>query len=184
MVQVLRFSLRRLSNHAKFYSMKSTTVIIIAVLLLMAVSSAADKFELRALEGQWEGSGAIAIAASPMSLDVDGTASFTWDSTCLCLLTSLQAEKFMLKYSDSGKMYQEDQTNVVTWRLWDNYGRSQTFKGMIDADSLSGRARLFRGTYDVTVRAPHADSLKVDFYYTDPDSVKTKTGYFRLWRKK
>jgi hypothetical protein len=164
--------------------MKSTTLIVKLLLLLASSAVAADKFDLMALQGQWEGSGAIAIAASPMSLDIDGTASFAWDSTCACLKTALQAEKFMLKYSDSGKMYHNPRTDVVSWEMWDSYGRSKTYLGQIDADSLSGQARMFRGTYDVTVRSPHTDTLDVDFYYTNPDSVKQKTGYFKLWRRK
>ena len=163
--------------------MKRTLTTTSILLLLFAVATGAGKFDLRGLDGQWEGTGSIAIAASPVSMDLDGTATFKWDSACGCLRTALSAEKFMLKYSDTGRMYHNSKTDRVSWDVWDNYGNHRRYMGKVDGDSLSGRARILSGMYDVTVRASHRDTLDIDFYYTDPDSVKQKTGYFKLWRK-
>lgn len=147
-------------------------------------TSAKDKFDLMNLVGQWEGQGFFEVPVSGGTVEIEGSGTFTYDSTHNRIRTSMQGSKFFIEYSDSGYLQHYPETDSVSWEVWDNWGKHSMYWGVIDNKMLVADRIYKKKGYQVNVTFPHPDTLDFHLVVNNNDGTKYDKAAFLLWRVK
>ena len=159
------------------------TLILSALLLTTAIQSEPDpSFDLKGLEGDWEGVGEFLVPATSMRMSLEGKANFLYDSASGHLRTSLVGEKLFFSYSDSGHLVLDEKTDSISWEVWDNFGKHAKYFGVVDGNVIKGVRDRKGKVYSVMIELVTADSIDFKLTITDPDGDKTDKATFNLWR--
>lgn len=144
--------------------------------LLLAVSLAAvtctlaadqaGRFDPESYLGNWKGGGKVLIPWTGMQVPFDGGAEFSRDSTDV-IHTSFSGQAAGFKYSDSGRLIVDPETDSLTWDLWDNHGKHRRFRGVALGDILLGQGVRGGPTYTVVNEFVGPDSLNIKVTSTD-----------------
>ena len=150
----------------------------------ISFSGGKQKFDLKALEGDWEGSGEFLVPITHTNMSVEGTARFDYDSAAGHLRTSLTGEKFLFTYSDSGHLVMDSKTDSISWEVWDNFGKHAKYYGTVDGNKITGDRYKKKSLYNVMIELVTADSIDFKLTVTESDGDKYTRAAFNLWRVK
>ena len=167
-------------------SLRLPLTVLILSLLTAAIgfSGGNEKFDLKALEGDWEGRGEFLMPVTHVNVGLEGAARFDYDSTGGYLRTSMTGEKFFFTYSDSGHLVMDNKTDSISWEVWDNFGKHTKYFGTVDGNKVTGDRYKKKHFYNVTIELVTADSIDFKLTVTDPDGDKYTRAAFYLWRVK
>lgn len=173
----------------KLRAISFASVIICAVVLVMMLnasvqSSDQKRLDLESLEGDWIGSGTFLMPVTEIEVDVEGKASFRYDSKSGRLRTALSGEKFMFTYSDSGYVTPDAKGDSLIWEVWDGFGRHSKYRGAFEGNSITGSRRWKGKTYSVEIIQLHADTLSFKMTVAGDDGTATENASFSLKRVK
>ncbi|MDF1545905.1 MAG: hypothetical protein P1R58_12495 [bacterium] len=160
-------------------------VLMIALLCCSSFLVAGDKvdFELADLEGDWEGVGSFVVPMTGMEMEIEGKANFKYLRDEKYLRTSLTGEKFLFTYSDSGHMVLHEQTDSLTWEVWDNLGRHSLYRGAKQGNQLLGQRMRKGKLYSAEINLITMDSISFRLSTTD-DGQRVDKAKVELWRVK
>ncbi len=166
--------------------MKRHTVVmgLLSVLAMGGFLFGEDKsdFDFMNLIGNWEGEGSFLIPKTGVSLDIEGTGVFEYDSLNNRVRTSMQGTKMLLTYADSGYLYYHPETDSVSWEVWDTWGRHALYWGVVENGVLRAD-RLFKNrNYRVSVFFPHPDTLDFRLTRRQSDGGEEDQATFLLWK--
>ncbi len=159
-----------------------TALILSLLIAAIGVSGESEKFDLKALEGDWEGRGEFLLPVTHANVALDGAARFDYDSAGGYLRTSLTGEKFFFTYADSGHLVMDKKTDSISWEVWDNFGKHAKYFGTVDGNRVTGDRYKKKHFYNVTIELVTADSIDFKLTVTDPDGDKYTRAAFNLWR--
>ncbi len=161
-------------------------IVLLPALILAGVSylRADEKFDVRSLEGDWEGTGEFLVPATGITMSVEGKARFEYDSLGDYVRTAMVGEKFFFSYSDSGHLIHDSRTDSVSWEVWDNFGKHALYFGEVDGNTI--RADRYRkdDLYQVRIELVNADSIDFKLTVTKPKGTVVDKASFNLWRVK
>ena len=167
---------------------KKTCIIFLTLTLILfgnnQITSAADKFDLMNLIGNWEGQGFFEIPVSGGTVEIEGAGTFTYDSTNHRIRTAMEGSKFFIDYSDSGYLQHYPETDSVSWEVWDNWGKHAMYWGVIDNGKLVADRIFKKKGYQVNVTFPHPDTLDFHLVVHNNDGTNYDKAAFLLWRVK
>jgi len=158
--------------------------LIIVLLGINKSSSAADKFDLMNLIGEWEGEGFFQVPVTGGTVEIEGYGMFTYDSTQNFIRTSMQGSKFLINYSDSGQLIHHPESDSVSWEVWDNWGKHSMYWGMIEDHMLIAKRVYKKINHQVVVTFPHPDTLDFHLVVHKKDGTQYDKASFLLWRVK
>ncbi len=162
-------------------------IIIMIIMLVIGFtlsSFAEDKFDVMNLIGEWEGQGFFEVPVSGGTVEIEGSGTFTYDSTNNRIRTSMQGTKFFINYSDSGYLQHYPGTDSVSWEVWDNWGKHAMYWGEINNNMLVADRVYKKKNYQVLVTFPHPDTLDFHLVVNKKDGTKYDKASFLLWRVK
>jgi len=162
--------------------------IIFATILILSISAISEKskLDLTAFDGKWEGEGTYYLPFTSIPTSIDGTAMFKYDSARKFLRTELTAERFLFKYSDSGRMsYGKNQDSLI-WDIWNSFGYYVRYTGGVKGKTIHGIRKWGKYTYDLYIDVVSDDSIKIKITSTDSDgdSSEVAKGYLRRSKEK
>jgi hypothetical protein len=160
--------------------------LLVATLLLLAKAGNGqeDKLDLADFAGNWEGAGQVVLPYAEVAVDVEGKATFTWDSANGYLCTAISATRFYLTYSDTGHFDYNPATNGVTWEIWNNWGKHVRHAGYYENGFVRGSRRLPEGLFEATLQIVNADSMHFRFTFTAHDSTTVDRAVLGMRRVK
>ncbi len=167
--------------------MSKRSLIYITVLMLCgSLLFAGDSvdFELADLEGNWEGVGTFVVPMTGMEMDITGKAKFDYVDDENYLRTALSGEKFMFTYSDSGHLALHEQTDSLTWEVWDNFGRHSLYRGEKNGGQILGHRKYKGKLYSIEINMVTMDSISFRLSTTNDDGARKDKATFNLWRVK
>lgn len=140
-----------------------------------------SKIDLKSFEGNWEGEGTYYLPFTSIPTSVDARASFEYDYANKSLRTAVSAERFLLKYSDSGKLAYGNHHDSLNWEIWNSFGYHVQYSGGIKGKTIHGKRRWGKYVYDLFVDIVNNDSLKIKITSTDDEGESTEiaNGYLR-----
>ncbi len=159
----------------------------VAISLLMAAisySDSHDTIDLRQLEGDWEGSGEFLVPITDISMSVEGRARFDYDTAAGHLRTAMTGEKYFFSYSDSGHLKLDEQTDSISWEVWDNFGKHSRYFGIVSGNKITGDRYKKNKYYQVMIELVTPDSIDFKLTVTEPDGDRYDRATFNLWRVK
>ncbi len=170
---------------------KLTTKFIIVILLgifALANNSVSDKtkLDLETFDGDWEGEGTYYLPFTSIPTDIEANAVFKYDDSKKILRTQITAERFMLKYSDSGLLAYIPKKDSLKWEIWNSFGYHVQYSGGVKGKSIHGQRQWGKHVYDLYVDLVSDDSMKIKITSTDEDgeSSKVANGFLRRTKKK
>ena len=140
-----------------------------------------SKLELKTLDGNWEGEGTYYLPFTSIPTDIEANAVFEYDNSKKILRTQITAERFMLKYSDSGLLAYIPKKDSLKWEIWNSFGYHVQYSGGVKGKSIHGRRQWGKYVYDLYVDLVSDDSMKIKITSTDEEgeSSKVANGYLR-----
>ena len=158
--------------------------ILLPALLVVGGSdpAAEEKFDVRSLEGDWEGTGEFIVPVTGMTMSVEGRARFEYDSLGDFLRTAMVGEKYFFTYSDSGHLVHNTRTDSVSWEVWDNFGKHALYYGEVDGSSIRADRYRKKDLYRVRINLVNADSIDFKLTITTPQGEVIDKASFNLWR--
>ena len=97
-------------------------ILVLSLFLILVVAgssySGESRIELSTLSGVWEGEGTYVLPFTGIPTTVDANGILKYDSTSGILHTRFTAERFMIKYSDSGRMSYLKGSDSLKWDVW------------------------------------------------------------------
>lgn len=168
--------------------MKAALFLAICFLVILT-SFATDKshFDPAGLVGEWKGVGEVVLPMTSYTMEIDGKASFRWDSAGEFLRTELTGSKVFFTYSDTGHLYYDPATDSLMWEIWNNLGRHLIYRGSVSEGVIRGSARRRSLLYNLTARlvpADFPDSIFFKLTVVDDEGESADRGNFTLWRAK
>ena len=161
--------------------------LVIAVLAATVLFGADDSKGLQRLEGKWIGTGWAELPFMSVSVDVEGTAEFRFDSLCQCFITRLKSSRLLMPYSDSGQMSHDSVTDSLFWKIKDNFGRHTEVAAYISApnsDRLIVIEKTGRKIDSTIMEFKNDDSLIIIWKQTDKKGRNKEKGRVNLTRSK
>lgn len=150
----------------------------------ISYSDSHDTIDLRQLEGDWEGRGEFLVPITGITMSVEGQARFDYDSTQGHLRTAMVGEKYLFSYSDSGHLKLDEQTDSISWEVWDNFGKHSKYHGIVSGNKISGDRYKKKKYYRVMIELVTPDSIDFKLTVTEPDGDRYDRATFNLWRVK
>lgn len=153
------------------------------LVLVLAQNSVSEKskLELKTFDGKWEGEGTYYLPFTKIPTSVDAQAIFEYDDQTKFLRTAITAERFLLKYSDSGKLAYGNHKDSVNWEIWNSFGYHVKYSGGVKGNTIHGKRKWGKYIYDLFVDMVTDDSLKIKITSTDEEGVidQVADGYLR-----
>lgn len=180
------------SRFLKFFNSRVSILVFVIICTVAFVmlsttslqSSDQKRLDLANMDGDWEGSGTFLMPVTEFKIDIEGKASFRYDSKTGRLRTALSGEKFMFTYSDSGYVTPDAKGDSLTWEVWDGFGRHVIYRGAFHSNSITG-SRLWKGKiYSVEIMQLHADTLSFKMTVAGNDGDSKEKASFSLQRVK
>lgn len=116
-------------------------------------------FDLKSLDGNWSGEGEVIVPKLGFPLNIEGKASFAYDSLHNYLRTSIQGQKFYFTYEDSGHLYHDTATDSIRWEIWDGFGEYGVYFGKVEDGMLKGTLTKDEWLFNIKVDFITADSM-------------------------
>ncbi len=140
-----------------------------------------SKLELKTFDGKWEGEGTYFLPFTGIPTSVDAKAVFEYDDQSKFLRTAITAERFLLKYSDSGKLAYGNHKDSLNWEIWNSFGYHLRYSGGVKGKSIHGKRKWGKYIYDLFVDVVTDDSLKIKITSTDDkgELSEVANGYLR-----
>jgi hypothetical protein len=156
----------------------------LAVLLTTVVVASGDEspFDLTVLLGEWSGSGMFVMPITGIEMDIEGSASFVYDSSGDYIRTNMTGTKLFYTYRDSGHLYINYEKDSLTWEVWDGFGRYVIYEGIGKGDTLTGRRKDGGATYKIMATMVTPDSLNFWLHYVDTHGQQVDMARFNLGR--
>ena len=155
----------------------------IALVILLAQNSVPDKakLKLQSFDGNWEGEGTYYLPFTSIPTSIEAQAVFRYDDTNKYLRTQITAERFMMKYSDSGRLAYIPKKDSVKWDIWNSFGYYLHYTGGVKENSIHGKRKWGNKIYDLHVDLINDDSMKINITSTDSDGEHSEVanGYLR-----
>lgn len=137
-------------------------LVTIGIIALLAVFGQAEtKFDQDRLIGKWAGEGWFVLPGTSSAIGVDGTATFERDSTGKKILTNIMGAKFLFSYSAIGELIFDEDSDSLSWKVEDSFGKKKTYRGLAKGNSIVGKQTSRRGEYRIKLRFEGADSVVV-----------------------
>ncbi len=166
----------------KLHSQKFLIIVLVSALILANNTvSEKTKLDLASFDGKWEGEGTYYLPFTGMPTSVDAQAAFEYDHINKFLRTQITGERFMLKYSDSGRLAYIPKKDSLNWEIWNSFGYHVKYAGGVKGKSIHGRRHWGKYVYDLFVEVVSDDSLKIKITSTDAEgeSSEIANGYLR-----
>ncbi len=170
----------------KLLSKMSLKIVFVSAIILANNSvSEKAKLDLAAFDGKWEGAGTYYLPFTNLPTAVDAQAAFVYDSINKFLRTQITAERFMLKYSDSGRLAYIPKKDSLIWEIWNSFGYHVKYSGGVKGKTIHGQRQWGKYVYDLFVDMVSDDSLKIKITSTDAggESSEIANGYLRRTKK-
>ncbi|MGH8014992.1 MAG: hypothetical protein ACREBV_02250 [Candidatus Zixiibacteriota bacterium] len=172
----------------KYISFTKLLMVVFAIVGVLVHNSNSDKSKLKleSFEGNWEGEGTYYLPFTNIPTSVDAKASFEYDGANKFLRTQITAERFMLKYSDSGKLAYIPKKDSLKWEIWNSFGYYVEYTGGVKEKSIHGKRKWGKNIYDLYVDLVSDDSMKIKITSTDPEGELSEiaNGYLRRTKEK
>lgn len=153
--------------------------------LLIAVSPSAQqvtkRFELKALEGSWVGTGEMEIPNFGTSVSVSGSADFAFDSRSRSLALAIDSDMLLFPFSDTGRAFYHGKRDSIRIDM-NAYGKKYRHFARIERDGLRSTSFGWGYRFDTTIRLVSPDSVDVVVMATGADSVTTRQAHVGLHR--
>lgn len=168
--------------------MKSNKIALILFFLILLITITtifgSDQIDLKNLEGDWEGTGTFLIPGINSMMEISGNANFEYFNEKNYLRTALSAEKFLFTYSDSGHLALDNNSDSLTWEIWDNLGRHAKYRGNINGNKILGSRLYHKKNYFVKIELVHIDTIDFRLYIKEKDNSEHDQATFKLHRLK
>ncbi len=168
--------------------MKSNRISLIFILLFLLISlttfSGSEQIDIKNLEGDWEGDGTFLVPGINSMMEISGKANFEYSNEKEYLRTALTGEKFMFTYSDSGHLALDNDSDSLTWEVWDNLGRHAKYRGNINGNKIEGSRVYKKKNYFVKIELVHIDTIDFRLYIKEKDNSERDQATFKLHRLK
>lgn len=162
---------------------QKTVFTILISSFVLAQNSVSDKsrLDLKKFDGEWSGEGTYYLPFTGIPTSIEATALFEYNSAKKYLRTAVTAERFLLKYSDSGKLAHGRHKDSLNWEIWNSFGYHVQYTGGVKDNTIHGRRQWGKYTYDLYVNMVSDDSLKIKITSTDDDgeSSNVAAGYLK-----
>ncbi len=139
---------------------------LIAGLFCVSAADESGRFDSEPFLGKWKGGGKVLMPWTGMQVPFDGGAEFSRDSTGV-IHTSFNGQTAGFKYSDSGRLIVDSETDSLAWDLWDGSGKHRRFQGVALGYILLGQDVRGGPTYTVSNEFIGSDSLNITVTSTD-----------------
>ncbi|MFQ5499003.1 MAG: hypothetical protein ACE5FH_04965 [Candidatus Zixiibacteriota bacterium] len=159
--------------------------IVVAFLFIAGLSESADDlltFDIRQLEGKWQGTADVEIIGTGTKLELEGTSTFAFDSSGTRLLTTVEAGKYMLTYKAQGWLYEDEKSDSVVWEMNSSRGRRVQYKGAVRDGTLQGRFLGRYGTFRAELEFRHIDTVEIRIDRTEGNGTVTRVTDGIWWR--
>lgn len=158
-----------------------TLVLFFVLIPFHSVNSEKNRLSLSAFDGTWQGEGTYYLPFTNLPTSIDGLGIFSYDSTSKILNTRFSAERFMIKYTDSGKMSYLPKKDSLKWDIWNSFGYYVQYRGGVDSSSIHGQRMIGKYLFDLFINLVTDDSISIKVTATDSDgdSSERVTGYLR-----
>jgi len=167
----------------KLLSLSNFLVFTVFFVFVLAENSVSEKskLELKTFNGKWEGEGTYYLPFTSIPTSVDAKAVFEYDDQSKFLRTAITAERFLLKYSDSGKLAYGNHKDSLNWEIWNSFGYHIRYTGGVKGKSIHGKRKWGKYVYDLFVNIVSDDSMRIKITSTDSDgeSSDVANGYLR-----
>jgi len=167
----------------KLLSLSNFLVFTVFFVFVLAENSVSEKskLELKTFDGKWEGEGTYYLPFTSIPTSVDAKAVFEYDDQSKFLRTAITAERFLLKYSDSGKLAYGNHKDSLNWEIWNSFGYHIRYTGGVKGKSIHGKRKWGKYIYNLFVDVVTDDSLKIKITSTDDkgELSQVANGYLR-----
>ena len=163
-------------------------IVIISGVFVLANNSNSEKakLDLKTFAGNWAGAGTYYLPFTGIPTAIDAQAKFEYDNIKKLLRTAITAERFMLKYSDSGRLVYSPKKDSLNWEIWNSFGYHVQYSGGVKGNSIHGRRQWGKNVYDWYVDLVSDDSMKIKITLTNDEgeSSEIADGYLRRTKDK
>lgn len=168
--------------------MKSNKIALILIFLILLITittiSGSDQLDLKTLEGDWEGDGTFLVPGLNTLMEISGNANFEYIDEKNYLRTALTGEKFLFTYSDSGHLALDNNSDSLTWEVWDNLGRHAKYRGYKNDNKIEGSRVYKKKNYFMKIELVHIDTIDFRLYIKEKDNSERDQATFKLHRIK
>lgn len=164
-------------------TLKKISVTIFLIFCISHVfADSVEKIDLKNLDGEWEGVGFFLLPVANTEVKITGSANFVYDAEKERLRTELRGEKLFFTYSDSGYLKIDNNTDSVSWEVWDNSGKHALYHGRVEGNMLKGERYRKKNLYEVSIEQVTNDSIDFKLTITEPNGESFDKAVFNLWR--
>jgi hypothetical protein len=161
--------------------MQKTILAIFSAIFVLAQNSVSDKskLDLKTFDGNWKGEGTYYLPFTGIPTSIEASAIFEYDDINKFLRTAITAERFLLKYSDSGRLAYGKHRDSLNWEIWNSFGYHVKYTGGVKDKTIHGKRKWGKYIYELIIDIVSEDSLKIKITSTDDEgeSSEVANGY-------